>query len=96
MKTIALGRGTIPLAFTPSIKSLAIPTVPTDMRIRRPSRLLLLAGVATLGYLAAFTTAAAGALFAVLITIGIVGELGFWAELIGRWRRRTGDGTSTS
>ncbi len=58
------------------------------MRTWRPSRLIILFGVALTGYLAAFTTAAAGAVFALLVTVGIAGELGFWAELIRRWRGR--------
>lgn len=56
------------------------------MKNWRPSRLLTLFGVAVIGYLAAFTTAAAGALFAALIAVGVIGELGFWVELIKRWR----------
>jgi hypothetical protein len=60
------------------------------MRTWWPSRLLVLFGVALSGYLAAFTTAAAGAVFAIFMTIGIAGELGFWAELIRRWRGRAG------
>jgi hypothetical protein len=46
----------------------------------------MLFGVAVVGYLAAFTTAAAGTLFALLLAVGVIGELGFWATLITRWR----------
>lgn len=61
------------------------------MRHWRPTRLVTLLAIAVTGYLAAFTTAAAGALFAGLLAVGVIGELGFWAELITRWRKRVGD-----
>jgi len=58
------------------------------MRHWRPSRLLFLFGLAAVGYLSAFAMGPAGILFVALLAVGIVGELGFWVELISRWRGR--------
>lgn len=53
----------------------------------RPLRILTFVGIAVVGYLTAFGSAATGLLFAALVAVGIFGELGFWVELFRGWRR---------
>ena len=60
-------------------------------RVCNHRKLVTCIAVAIIGYALAFA-GATGALFAALLMLGVVGELGFWIEL---WRRFRGVSTAT-
>lgn len=45
---------------------------------------MIAAGMAASGYVAALV-AGAGAAFAVMMGVGVLGEIWFWSELVRRW-----------
>ena len=65
------------------------------MKLASPRNLVACFLVAFVGYALAFA-GATGALFAALLSIGVAGELGFWAGLWSRFRRVDGEGRARS